>query len=54
MEKSKLVKTDLMSWIKDKWAHNPMFSTLLALLVMVLVQSVVMTNVAGSFGGMFG
>ena len=24
MEKSKLVKTDLMSWIKDKWAHNPM------------------------------
>ena len=54
MEKSKLVKTDLMSWIKDKWAQNPMFSTLLALLVMVLVQSVVMTNVAGSFGGMFG
>ena len=54
MEKSKLVKTDLVSWIKDKWAHNPMFSTLLALLVMVLVQSMVMTNVAGSFGGMFG
>ena len=39
MEKSKLVKTDLMSWIKDKWAHNPMFSTLLALLVMVLVRA---------------
>ena len=53
MEKSKLVKTDLVSWLKDKWAHNPMFSTLLALLVMVLVQSVVMTNVAGSFAGMF-
>ena len=54
MEKNKLVKTDLVSWFKDKWAHSPMFSTLLALLVMVLVQSVVMTNLAGSFGGMFG
>ena len=54
MEKNKLVKTDLVSWFKDKWAHSPMFSTLLALLVMVLVQSVVMTNLAGSVGGMFG
>ena len=54
MEKNKLVKTDLVGWFKDKWAHNSMFSTLLALLVMVLVQSVVMTNLAGSFGGMFG
>ena len=53
MENSKLVKKDVIGWIKDKWAHNPMFSTLLALLVMVLVQSVVMTNLAGSFGGMF-
>ena len=31
-----------------------MFSTLFALFVMVLVQSVVMTNLAGSVGGMFG
>ena len=54
MEKNKLVKTDLVSWVKDKWAHSPIFSTLLALLAMVLVQSVVMTNLAGSFGGMFG
>ena len=54
MEKNKLVKTDLVGWFKDKWTHSPMFSTLLALLVMVLVQSVVMTNLAGSFGGMFG
>jgi len=52
--KSKLVKSNIIDWVKDKWAHSPMFSTLLALLVMVLVQSVVMTNVAGSFGGMFG
>ena len=54
MEKSKLVKTDFMSWFKDKWAHNPMFSTVLALVVMVLVQSIVMTNLAGSVFGMFG
>ena len=54
MENNKLVKTDLIGWFKDKWTHNPMFSTLLALLVMVLVQCVVMTNLAGSFGGMWG
>jgi len=54
MEKNKLGKTGIVEWVKDKWAHNPMFSTLLALLAMVLVQSVVMTNLAGSFGGMFG
>lgn len=54
MENKNLVKTDLIGWFKDKWAHTPMFSTVLALLVMVLVQSVVMTNLAGSFGGMWG
>ena len=54
MEKNKLVKTDIVSWVKDKWAHSPIFSTLLALVVMVLVQSVVMGNLAGSFVGMFG
>ena len=54
MEKNKLGKTDFVSWFKDKWAHNPMFSTLIALVVMILVQSVVMTNLAGSFAGMFG
>ena len=52
MEHNKLVKNDLLGWIKDKWAHNALFSTLLALLVMVLVQSVVLGNLAGSFGGM--
>ena len=54
MEKNKVAKTDVVSWVKDKWAHSPIFSTLLALLVMVLVQSVVMTNLAGSIFGMFG
>ena len=54
MEKNKLGNNGIVDWLKDKWAHNPMFSTLLALLVMVLIQSVVMTNLAGSFAGMFG
>ena len=54
MEKNKLGKTGIVEWFKDKWAHSPMFSTLFALFVMVLVQSVVMTNLAGSFAGMFG
>ena len=54
MEKNKLGNNGIVDWLKDKWAHNPMFSTLLALLVMVLIQSVVMTNLAGSIGGMFG
>ena len=54
MEKNKLGKTGIVDWFKDKWAHSPMFSTLFALFVMVLVQSVVMTNLAGSVAGMFG
>lgn len=54
MEMKKLGNNGIVYWLKDKWAHNTMFSTLLALLVMVLIQSVVMTNLAGSFAGMFG
>ena len=54
MEKKNVAKTNVVSWVKDQWAHSPIFSTLLALVVMVLVQSVVMTNLAGSFMGMFG
>ena len=54
MEMKKLGKTGIVDWFKDKWAHSPMFSTLFALFVMVLVQSVVMTNLAGSVAGMFG
>lgn len=54
MENNRLMKTGTLDWVKDKWARSPMFSTLIALLVMVLVQSVVMTNLAGSFGGMWG
>lgn len=42
------------AWFKKQWSGNPMFSTLFALVVMVIIQSAVMCNIAGSFGGMFG
>ncbi|MBQ8216594.1 MAG: ABC transporter permease, partial [Oscillospiraceae bacterium] len=54
MEKTKLGNKSVIDWFKDKWAHNPIFSTLFALLVMVLIQSVVMFNLTGSFGAMWG
>ena len=40
--------------LKDAWSHNSMVSTLFALLVMVLIQSVVQAINVGSFAGMFG
>jgi len=54
MENTKLGKKSFTEWFKDKWAHNPIFSTLFALLVMVIIQSFVMYNLAGSFGAMWG
>ena len=49
-----LDKSAAKSWIKNKWEDNPMFSTLFALLVMVIIQAFVMGNLGGSFAGMFG
>ena len=43
-----------LGWFRDKWSHNAMFSTIFALVVMLLIQCVVMWINAGSFGGMFG
>ena len=34
MEKNTLVKSGIIGWFKEKWAHNPMLSTLFALIVM--------------------
>lgn len=41
-------------WVKYNWEHNSIFSTLFALLVMVIAQCVVMYFNAGSFAGMWG
>ena len=54
MENKKTITSNgFIGWFKEKWAHSTLFSTLFALLIMVLIQSVVMWNNAGSFGGMF-
>ena len=55
MEKTRLENNrGALGWFKDKWSHNALFSTVFALVVMVLIQCVVMWVNAGSFGGMFG
>ncbi len=55
MEKTRLENNKgALGWFKEKWAHNALFSTIFALVVMVLIQCVVMWINAGSFGGMFG
>ena len=55
MEKTRLENNrGALGWFKDKWSHNALFSTVFALVVMVLIQCVVMWINAGSFGGMFG
>lgn len=40
--------------LKETWRHNSIFSTLFALIVMVLIQAVVQCINAGSVSGMFG
>lgn len=55
MEKTRLENNrGALGWFKDKWSHNALFSTIFALVVMVLIQCIVMWINAGSFGGMFG
>lgn len=49
-----LDKSNIKGWIKSKWEGNPMFSTLFALMVLIVIQAVVMGNLGGSFAGMFG
>lgn len=55
MEKTRLENNKgALSWFKEKWSRNALFSTVFALVVMVLIQCIVMWINAGSFGGMFG
>lgn len=56
MEKRRLEdnQSGAIGWFKENWSKNALFSTVFALVVMVLIQSVVMWVNAGSFGGMFG
>ena len=53
MEKTNTKQNGFIGWFKDNWAHNSLFSTIFALFVMVVIQSIVMANIAGSFAGLF-
>ena len=53
MEKTNKKQNGFIEWFKDNWAHNSLFSTIFALFVMILIQSIVMGNIAGSFTGLF-
>ena len=56
MDKKKLLneKGGFLGWFKSSWSQNAMFSTVFALVIMVLIQCVVQTINIGSVGGMFG
>lgn len=56
MDKKKLLneKGGFLGWFKSNWSQNAMFSTIFALVIMVLIQCVVQTINIGSVGGMFG
>lgn len=47
------IKTNLPDWFREKWSHNAMFSTIFALIVMTVVQSIALGVNAGSFLGVF-
>lgn len=55
METKKIEKqrTGIIGQFKDNWGNNALFSTIFALVVMVLIQCAVMYFNAGSIGGMF-
>lgn len=55
METNKKEKqpSGIVSNFKKNWGKNALFSTIFALIVMILIQFVVMYFNAGSFGGMF-
>lgn len=55
METKKAEKQPLnvVAWFKSNWGNNALFSTIFALVVMVLIQCIVMYFNAGSIPGMF-
>ena len=55
MEKTRLENNKgALGWFREKWAHNALFYTIFALVVIVLIQCVVLWINAGYYGGMFG
>ena len=53
MEKNNLTAKSPMEKLRELWSKNSLYSTLFALVVMVLLQMIVHGTSAGSIGGMF-
>lgn len=53
MVTTKEKKQSALSWFKDMWIHHPLFSTGMALVVMVILQTVALGFDYGSFGEWF-
>ena len=43
-------KKDFVSWFKELWTQHPLFSTLIALIVMIVLQTLALGFDQGSFG----
>jgi ribose transport system permease protein len=46
-------KKNIFSWLRDKWSQDPLFSTAIAFLVMVILQTLVLGFDYDSFGSWF-
>ncbi len=51
--KTKTEKGGFIAWFKDKWKNSPLFSTLMALVVMMILQIFALGFKQGSFGAWF-
>ncbi len=52
-KKTEQQRPGIVSWFRDNWGNNALFSTIFALVVMILIQCVIMYANAGSIPGMF-
>ena len=50
MMEKKIDNRNFIAWFKEMWTGHPLFSTLIALLVMVVLQTIALGFDQGSFG----
>src|SRR5699024_11731425 len=53
MQKENTKHKSFFSWFKYKWANEPLFSTSIALIIMIIVQTIVLGFDYDSFGAWF-
>ncbi|WP_010095297.1 ABC transporter permease [Ornithinibacillus scapharcae] len=49
-QKTEMGKTTFLGWFKNKWSKDPLFSILIALMIMVVLQTITLGFDYGSFG----